>query len=67
MFDVKFYVTSILYVGVRLLIHMSQQDPVINETDVTSSRCYCLAQMALSYDLSTFGIPFRTTWYVKLE
>ena len=46
-----------------LLIHLSQQDPDINETDITSIHCGRLAQMTRSDDLSTFGRPFRTTRY----
>ena len=47
-----------------MLIQMAHRDPVINETDVGSSRCDRLAQMALSDDLSTFGRPFQNTRYV---
>ena len=37
-----------------VLIQLEQQNPVINEIDITSSRCGCLAQMALSDGLSAF-------------
>ena len=47
-----------------LLIRLVQQDPVINEIDVTSGRCDSLAHMAFSDDLSIFGRPFQSTWYV---
>ena len=47
--------------GRKLLIHMEQKDPVINETDVTSNRCDRLAHMTLSDDLSTSRRPFQNT------
>ena len=50
-----------------LLVQLAQRDPVINGTDVTSSRCDRLAQMALSDDFSTFGRSFRTIRYVSIE
>ena len=51
-------------VKLYLLIQMAQWDTVINKTEVTSSHCDRLAQMALSDNLSKFVRPFRTTRYV---
>ena len=50
-----------------MLIQLAQGGSVINETEVTTSRCDRSAQMKLPDNLSTSGRSFRTKWYVSLE